>query len=153
MLFADFFKWSKENQFFVIQYRLAGSAQLIFLNFKNEVKSANDMFKLLREWFAQVKHPADILADFWASAQCASMIVADYIAQARQKMRAVIVAQDVPIELRDDMEQKWLLAMFLKNLNKNFKRVVMARNPTTLQNLSKLLLMRKKHGLQRERIN
>ena len=62
--FASFFHWSKENQFFAIQQRLAGSAQLIFLNFKSEVKSADDVSKLLRERFSQAKHPADILAEF-----------------------------------------------------------------------------------------
>ena len=37
--------------------------------------------------------------------------VVDYIAQARQRVRAVAVSQDFPLDLREDMEQKWLLFM------------------------------------------
>ena len=142
--FANYFQWSREDQFFAIQQRLAGSAQLIFLNFKNEVKSADDVFKLLRERFGQVKHPADILAEFWAFTQPASMRVADYMAQARQKVRAVTVAQEIPVDLREDIEQKWLLSMLLKNLNKNFRRGVIARNPTTLTEFEQIAISEEK---------
>ena len=85
------------------------------------MKSADDVFKLLRERFSQAKHPVDILADFWVFTQPVSMKVADYIAQARQKVRVVTVAQEIPLELREGIEQKWLLSMLLKNLNKNYQ--------------------------------
>ena len=132
---ALFFKWSEEVQYFAVQQRLTGRAHQTFSNFRSQISKVEDIFNVLKDRFSPVRHPSEVLADFWEFKHPPTMPVAEYVAQARQKVRAATVAQNFPVHIRKDMEEKWLLAMLLKNLDSTIRRGVIARNPTTLAEL------------------
>ena len=135
---ASYFDWSPEDQMFGIKLRLAGSAHSTFLTFQHQIKNVDDVFKILKNRFVKDKHPSDVISEFWSFKQTPSMPVNEYIAQARQKVRADSVAQGIPPQLREEIEEKWLLAMLLKNMNPNILRGVISRNPQTLEELESI---------------
>ena len=114
---ASFFKWSEEVKFYAIQQRLAGKAQQTFDYYKHQLKTYNDVVKVLQDRFSPRKHPSDIMSSFWSFTQPSSMNVSEYLAQARLKVREITSLQNFSQEVRESTEEGWLLAMLLKNIN------------------------------------
>lgn len=48
---ASFLNWSEEEQFFALKQRLAGQAQSVLINYKEDIKNAKDVFLFLSERF------------------------------------------------------------------------------------------------------
>ena len=74
-LCSNYFDWSPEDQMFGIKFRQAGSAHSAFLTFQNQITNVNDVFKILKKRFVNVKHPSDVIPEFWFFKQTPSMPV------------------------------------------------------------------------------
>lgn len=141
---SRFFKWSPEVELFAIQLLLAGRAHQTYNSFSGQIKNSKDVFRVLEERFAPASHPGELLSEFWSFVQPPSMPVAEYLAQARQKVQAVTIAQGFPNELKEQTEEKWLLAMSLKNLDRQILRGVISKNPSTFKELETFALNEEK---------
>lgn len=141
---AQFLQWSEDDQFFAIQQRIAGQAQTVFTNFREEIKNIQDLMKILGERFRGQKDPATLLADFWAFKQSKNTPVSEFCAVAKAKVKEVIKCHNLPQEAHKQIEEDWLLAMLLKNLLPNLRKAIIARNPVKVEELIKIACLEEK---------
>ena len=147
---ALFFKWSEEVKFYAVQQRLAGKAQQTYHYFKHQVKTCQEVLDILAERFSPRKHPSEIFSNFWEFKQPPNMTVAEYLAQARLRVREVTKLQNLPEGARKETEEGWLLAMLLKNIDCRIRRNLISRNPVTVAELETIALNEEKAILATE---
>lgn len=87
-----------------------------YLNFKNSIKSVQDLFKILQEKFGSKREQGDLLNDFWLFKQQHDVSVAEFIAKANLKADAAITAHNLPKDCEDKTKEQWLVSMLSKNL-------------------------------------
>ena len=86
---SNFFIWTEEVKFYAIEQCLAGKAQQTYDYYKHQLKSFNDVLKVLKDRVAPRKHPGEIMSSFWSFTQPPSMNVSEYLAQAKLKVREI----------------------------------------------------------------
>ena len=145
--FADFLEWPKEDRLFAIQQRLAGPALQTFLNFKEQINSIEDFFRILGENYVRETDPSAVLEDFWNYKQRGGIPVSQYLAIAKQKCKKAIKAHNLPEENRKNTEEQWLISMLKKNLEPQIRKGVIARNPENLAELEKIAALEEKAWL------
>lgn len=132
---SNFLKWNSDEQFFAIQQRIAGLAQTVLFNNSNEVKDANDVFQILTDRFQQDQDSASLIANFWNLRQDISTPIRDFIATIKAKANKIIGMQKVPEESKKTMLDDWTFSHLLKSMLPHLRRAVIARNPTTIEEL------------------
>lgn len=145
--FADFLQWPKEDRLFAIQQRLAGPALQTFSNFRDQINDIDSFFKVLGDVYNKEKDPSALLEDFWNYKQTAGIPVPQYLAICKQKAKNAVLAQNLPVESQKQTEEQWLLAMLKKNLEPQIRKGIIARNPTTLEELENIAILEEKAWL------
>lgn len=145
--FADFLEWPKDDRLFAIQQRLAGPALQTFSNFRDQIKDIDSFFKVLGDVYNKEKDPSALLEDFWNFKQAAGIPVPQYLAISKQKAKNAVSAQNLPVASQKQTEEQWLLAMLKKNLEPQIRKGVIARNPTSLEELEKIAILEEKAWL------
>lgn len=141
---AQFLNWTTDERYFAVQQRLAGQAQTVLLNFRDEIKSEDDIFRILGSRFEAKKDNATLLSNFWNLKQDGMMPVGEFVAIARSKVKEIIAFQKIPVSAKTQIEEDWLLAMLLQNLRPELRRPIIARNPVTVKELIDLAILEEK---------
>lgn len=141
---AGFLKWSDEEKFFAAQQRIAGLAQITIQNFREQVVDFKSFMKILNDKFTAERDQAKVLENFWAFKQEKGVSVKEFIAIARQKAGEAVGLQSLPEDCQETVKNNWLLSMLINNLAPHIKRGVVARNPTSVEELESIAVLEEK---------
>lgn len=142
--FAKWLAWGEEDQFMIASQRIQGRALELFEIHRDRINNITDFFEVLKKFLAQPKSQGELHAQLWSYFQAQDTPVADYIARARTKARLAAAALEVDTETKKTVQEGWLMGMLLTNLLPEIRKAVIARNPTTSQEIEEFALLEEK---------
>lgn len=128
------FNWSESDKLFAIKDKLYGEARALITEFSEDIKTYEDVKKILKKNFeSQVPHNV-ALFDFMSFRQQAEVSVERYFAQAAKKSKLLHFGDCSP-ESADKQRETLLFGMIMSNLHPQLLRGVIAKSPKNLTEL------------------
>ena len=84
---AKFFKRTEEVKLYTSKQRLAWKVQQTFDFYKHQLKTFQEILKVLEDRLAPSKYPSEVMSSFWLFTQPPSMNVSEYLAQDKLKVK------------------------------------------------------------------